>query len=75
MLLPLYQSKQAEMIDRRGAKKRILLSVPHMGGREQEYVHQGICLPSSSSLPLEDQLYVVNQVRAGAGAGPLSEIQ
>jgi pyridoxal phosphate-dependent aminotransferase EpsN len=40
MLLPLYQSKQAEMIDRRGAKKRILLSVPHMGGREQEYVHQ-----------------------------------
>jgi len=28
------------MIDRRGAKKRILLSVPHMGGREQEYVQQ-----------------------------------
>jgi pyridoxal phosphate-dependent aminotransferase EpsN len=40
MLLPLYQSKQAEMIDQRGAKKRILLSVPHMGGREQEYVRQ-----------------------------------
>ena len=46
-----------------------------MGGREQEYFHQGICLPSSSSLPLEDQLYVVNHVRAAAGAGPLSEIQ
>jgi hypothetical protein len=72
MLLPLYQSKQ---VDRRGAKKRILLPVPHMGGREQEYFHQGICLPSSSSLPLEDQLYVVNQVRAVAGVGPLSELQ
>ena len=28
------------MIDQRGAKKRILLSVPHMGGREQKYVRQ-----------------------------------
>ncbi|MFN7993905.1 MAG: aminotransferase class I/II-fold pyridoxal phosphate-dependent enzyme [Bryobacteraceae bacterium] len=35
----------------------------------------GICLPSSSSLSLQDQLYVVNQVRAAAGTGPLAEFQ
>ena len=43
----------------------------HNGGRVAEgLVHRGICLPSSSSLPLEDQLYVVNQVRAAADDGP-----
>jgi pyridoxal phosphate-dependent aminotransferase EpsN len=41
----------------------------------EDLFRRGICLPSSSSLPLEDQLYVVNQVRAAAGAGPLPEFQ
>jgi len=36
---------------------------------------RGICLPSSSSLSLEDQLYVINQVRAAAGLGSLSALQ
>ena len=41
----------------------------------EDLFRRGICLPSSSSLSLEDQLYVVNQVRAAAGVGPLSELQ
>jgi pyridoxal phosphate-dependent aminotransferase EpsN len=41
----------------------------------EDLFRRGICLPSSSSLGLDDQLYVVNQVRAAAGAGPLSELQ
>jgi pyridoxal phosphate-dependent aminotransferase EpsN len=41
----------------------------------EDLFRRGICLPSSSSLGLEDQLYVVNQVRAAAGVGPLSELQ
>jgi pyridoxal phosphate-dependent aminotransferase EpsN len=40
----------------------------------EDLFRRGICLPSSSSLSLEDQLYVINQVRAAAGAGPLAEI-
>ena len=36
---------------------------------------RGICLPSSSSLSLEDQLYVINQVRSVVGIAPLSEIR
>jgi dTDP-4-amino-4,6-dideoxygalactose transaminase len=36
---------------------------------------RGICLPNSSSLSAEDQLYVINQVRAAAGSGPLPELQ
>lgn len=36
---------------------------------------RGICLPSSSSLSLEDQHYVINQVRAAVGAKPLPELQ
>ena len=45
------------------------------GGEVAEDIfHRGICLPSSSSLSLEDQLYVANQVRAAAGAPPLSEL-
>jgi len=35
---------------------------------------RGICLPSSSSLTLEDQLYVVNQVREWVGAAPLRDL-
>jgi hypothetical protein len=32
----------------------------------EDLFRRGICLPSSSSLSLEDQLYVVQQVRAAA---------
>jgi pyridoxal phosphate-dependent aminotransferase EpsN len=35
---------------------------------------RGICLPSSSSLSLEDQLYVINRVRSAAGACLLAEL-
>jgi pyridoxal phosphate-dependent aminotransferase EpsN len=35
---------------------------------------RGICLPSSSSLPEEDQLRVINVVRRAAGAVPLNEL-
>ena len=35
----------------------------------EDLFRRGICLPSSSSLSLEDQLYVVNQVRAAARWG------
>ena len=34
----------------------------------EEIFHRGICLPSSSSLSLDDQLYVINQVRLRVGA-------
>jgi pyridoxal phosphate-dependent aminotransferase EpsN len=34
---------------------------------------RGICLPSSSSLSIEDQLYVINRVRAASGCKPLPE--
>jgi pyridoxal phosphate-dependent aminotransferase EpsN len=36
--------------------------------------NRGICLPSSSSLSLEDQLRVVNQVRHATASEPLSEL-
>lgn len=43
------------------------------GGAVAEYVFRhGICLPSSSSLSIEDQMYVINEVRRAAGAGPLA---
>src|ERR1022692_1637367 len=45
------------------------------GDVAEDLFHRGICLPSSSSLSLEDQLYVINQVRAAAGAGPLSALE
>jgi pyridoxal phosphate-dependent aminotransferase EpsN len=35
---------------------------------------RGVCLPSSSSLSLEEQLYVINQVRAAVCAGLLAEL-
>jgi pyridoxal phosphate-dependent aminotransferase EpsN len=41
----------------------------------EDLFHRGICLPSSSSLSLEDQLYVINQVRAAVGSAPLPELQ
>jgi len=41
----------------------------------EDLFRRGICLPSSSSLSLEDQLYVINQVRSAAGAGPLLALE
>jgi pyridoxal phosphate-dependent aminotransferase EpsN len=40
----------------------------------EDLFRRGICLPSSSSLSLEDQLYVINHVRGAAGAGSLTEL-
>jgi pyridoxal phosphate-dependent aminotransferase EpsN len=45
----------------------------HGGEVAEDLFGRGICLPSSSSLSLEDQLRVINQVRASSGAAPLSE--
>ncbi len=39
------------------------------GDVAEDLFRRGICLPSSSSLALEDQLYVINQVRRTANAG------
>jgi pyridoxal phosphate-dependent aminotransferase EpsN len=45
----------------------------HYGGEvAADLFRRGICLPSSSCLSLEEQLYVINQVRTAAGAGPLT---
>jgi pyridoxal phosphate-dependent aminotransferase EpsN len=41
----------------------------------EDLFRRGICLPSSSSLPLEDQLYIVNQVRAAAGVERIPQLQ
>jgi pyridoxal phosphate-dependent aminotransferase EpsN len=43
------------------------------GELAEDLFHRGVCLPSSSSLSVEDQLYVVSHVRAAAGAKPLWE--
>ena len=40
----------------------------------EDLFRRGICLPSSSSLTVEEQLYVVNQVRRLAGASGLTEL-
>jgi pyridoxal phosphate-dependent aminotransferase EpsN len=46
------------------------------GGCVAEDLHRrGICLPSSSSLGEQEQLFVVNQVREAAGAGPLLQLE
>jgi pyridoxal phosphate-dependent aminotransferase EpsN len=37
----------------------------------EDLFRRGICLPSSSSLPVDDQVYVINRVRAVARAGPM----
>ena len=48
----------------------------HYGGEvAEDLFHRGICLPSSSSLSLDDQLYVINQVRTAAGAESLSALK
>lgn len=41
----------------------------------EDLFRRGICLPSSSSLSLEDQLYVINRVRAAARASVLSDFE
>ena len=41
----------------------------------EDLFRRGICLPSSSSLSEEDQLYVVNAVRSAAGAEPLASLE
>jgi pyridoxal phosphate-dependent aminotransferase EpsN len=46
------------------------------GGEVAEDIfHRGLCLPSSSSLSPEDQLYVINQVRQCASAAPLADLE
>ncbi|MGQ9635775.1 MAG: aminotransferase class I/II-fold pyridoxal phosphate-dependent enzyme [Bryobacteraceae bacterium] len=40
----------------------------------EDLFRRGICLPSSSSLSLDDQLYIVNIVRKAAGAPPLTDV-
>jgi len=40
----------------------------------EDLFRRGICLPSSSSLSLEEQLHVVNTVRGAAGAGALGDL-
>jgi len=40
----------------------------------EDLFRRGICLPSSSSLTLEEQLYVVNVIRGACGAPALGEL-
>jgi pyridoxal phosphate-dependent aminotransferase EpsN len=44
------------------------------GAVAEDLFARGICLPSSSSLSLEEQLYVVNRVRSAGAAGAVSEL-
>jgi pyridoxal phosphate-dependent aminotransferase EpsN len=44
------------------------------GAVAEDLFHRGICLPSSSSLSLEDQLYVIDRVRAATGSAPIPEV-
>jgi dTDP-4-amino-4,6-dideoxygalactose transaminase len=44
----------------------------YAGEVAEDLFRRGICLPSSSSLSVEDQIRVINQVRAAAGSGLLS---
>ena len=41
----------------------------------EEIFRRGICLPSSSSLTLDDQLYVINQIRQWLGAPPIAGLE
>jgi pyridoxal phosphate-dependent aminotransferase EpsN len=48
----------------------------HCGGDvAEDLFRRGICLPSSSSLTAEDQLHVVNAVRAAAGMKELDDLK
>ena len=54
----------------------LFASAERYGGEVAERLHRhGICLPSSSSLSLDEQLYVVNQVREAAGVPELSSLE
>jgi pyridoxal phosphate-dependent aminotransferase EpsN len=44
------------------------------GAVAEDLFHRGICLPSSSSLSLEDQLYVIDQVRSATRLAPIPEL-
>jgi len=46
----------------------------HGGEVAEEMFRRGICLPSSSSLGLDEQLYVINQLRSACGAPGLTNI-
>jgi pyridoxal phosphate-dependent aminotransferase EpsN len=55
--------------------QRLYADCERWGGEVAEDLYRrGICLPSSSSLTAEEQLRVVNGVRAAAGAAPLVEL-
>jgi pyridoxal phosphate-dependent aminotransferase EpsN len=45
------------------------------GGVAEDLFHRGICLPSSSSLTEEEQLYVINRIRQAAGAPALVRLE
>lgn len=50
----------------------VFASCPRYGGPVAEDLFQrGVCLPSSSSLTLDDQLVTINRIRAIAGASPI----
>ena len=54
----------------------VFASCEKFGGNvAEDLFRRGICLPSSSSLSMEDQLRVVNAVRTAAGAGALSALE
>jgi pyridoxal phosphate-dependent aminotransferase EpsN len=51
-------------------------SCARYGGEVAEDLFQrGICLPSSSSLSLEEQLYVIDRFRTAGGYEPLLQLQ
>jgi len=47
----------------------------HGGQVAEDLFRRGICLPSSSSLTVADQQYVINQVRTAARAEPQPELE
>lgn len=74
-----------QLLDSAGIESRPLWKPMHLqplysgcrcyGGQVAEALFlRGICLPSSSNLSPEEQLHVVNRVRAAAGASPIPEL-
>jgi pyridoxal phosphate-dependent aminotransferase EpsN len=56
--------------------QRLYANCARHGGEVAEGLFQrGICLPSSSSLSLEDQLYVIDRFRTAGGYEPLLQLQ
>ena len=73
-----------QALDAEGIETRPLWKPMHMqplfsscecyGGQvAEDLFHRGICLPSSSSLTIEDQIYVVNRIRCVAGVSALRD--